>query len=167
MSPEKLQSAYLDKLTFDPKLNDSFFAFFIDRKRFLYLLIAIICIAGWLGLKSLPLESSPEVTIGIGTVSVVLPGASPEVIEDLVTKKLEKEISKVKGIDTMNSKSQNSVGVIVVQFKSDVDSATAMRDLKDKVDLAKSKLPADAKDPVVKEVSLDDTPIWTFSISGK
>ena len=129
MSPEKLQSAYLDKLTFDPKLNDSFFAFFIDRKRFLYLLIAIICIAGWLGLKSLPLESSPEVTIGIGTVSVVLPGASPEVIEDLVTKKLEKEISKVKGIDTMNSKSQNSVGVIVVQFKSDVDSATAMRDL--------------------------------------
>lgn len=167
MSPEKLQSAYLDKLTFDEKLNDSWFAFFIDRKRFLFLLIGMICVAGYMGLKSLPLESSPEVTIGIGTVSVVLPGASPEVIEDLVTKKLEKEISKVKGIDTMTSTSQNSVGVIVVQFKSDVDVATGMRDLKDRVDLAKSKLPTDAKDPIVKEVSLDDTPIWNFSISGK
>lgn len=40
-----------------------------------------------------------------------------------------------------------------------------MRDLKDKVDLAKTDLPTDAKDSVVKEVSMDDTPIWTFSIS--
>ncbi len=165
--PHSSQSAYLEKLTFDPKLNDSPFAFFLDRKRFMFLLIAIISIAGLLGLKSLPLESNPEVNIGIGTVSVVLPGASPEVMEDLVTKKLEKEISKIKGIDTMTSTSMNSVSVIVVQFKSDVDTADAMRDLKDKADFVKPKLPADAKEPVVREVSFDDTPIWTFSISGK
>ena len=61
----------------------------------------------------------------------------------------------------------NSVSVVSVQFKSDADIATAMRDLKDKVDLVKPKLPADAKDPVVKEVSFDDTPIWTFSLAGK
>lgn len=88
-------------------------------------------------------------------------------MEDLVTKKLEKEISKIKGIDTMSSTSMNSVSVISVQFKSDTDIATGMRDLKDKVDLVKPKLPTDAKDPVVKEISFDDTPIWTFSLAGK
>jgi multidrug efflux pump subunit AcrB len=36
-----------------------------------------------------------------------LPGASPESMEDLVTKKLEKEISKIEGIDTLTSSSQN------------------------------------------------------------
>ena len=61
----------------------------------------------------------------------------------------------------------NSVSVISVQFKSDTDTTTAMRDLKDKVDLVKPKLPSDAKDPVVQEVSFDDTPIWTFSLAGK
>lgn len=167
MSPKTQESLYLEKLQYDPKLDDSWFAFFIERKRFLFLLIAIICIAGYLGLKALPLESQPEVNIGIGVVSVALPGGSPEVMEDLVTKKLEKEISKIKGIDTMNSTSMNSASVISVQFKSDTDIATAIRDLKDKVDLVKPKLPADAKDPVVKEVSLDDTPIWTFSLAGK
>lgn len=114
-----------------------------------------------------PLESNPEVKIGIGTVVTTLPGASPEIIEDLVTKKLEKQINKIKGIDTMKSTSKNSVSIITVQFKSDKDISTAMRELKDKVDTAKTDLPADAKDPVVTEISLDDTPIWTFTISGK
>ncbi|MDD5377468.1 MAG: efflux RND transporter permease subunit [Candidatus Gracilibacteria bacterium] len=167
MSPKTQESLYLEKLTYDPKLDDSWFAFFIERKRFLFLLIIIIVIAGYLGLKALPLESNPEVSIGVGVVSVALPGGSPEVMEDLVTKKLEKEISKIKGIDTMTSTSMNSVSVISVQFKSDTDTATAMRDLKDKVDLVKPKLPADAKDPTVTEVSFDDTPIWTFSLAGK
>ena len=167
MSPKIQESLYLEKLQYDPKLDDSWFAFFIDRKRFLFLLIIIIIIAGYLGLKALPLESNPEVSIGIGVVSVALPGASPEVMEDLVTKKLEKEISKIKGIDTMASASMNSASVVSVQFKSDTDIVTAMRDLKDQVDLVKPKLPADAKDPIVKEVSFDDTPIWTFSLAGK
>ena len=167
MSPKTQESLYLEKLKYDPKLDDSWFAFFIDRKRFLFLLIFIITIAGVLGLRSLPLESNPEINIGMGAVSVMLPGGSPEVMEDLVTKKLEKEISKIKGIDTITSNSRNSASTIAVQFKADADIATAMRDLKDKVDFVKPKLPADAKDPVVKEVSFDDTPIWTFSLAGK
>ncbi|MDD5198148.1 MAG: efflux RND transporter permease subunit [Candidatus Gracilibacteria bacterium] len=166
-SQKSQESLYLEKLQYDPKLDDSWFAFFIDRKRFLFLLIFIITIAGILGLRSLPLESNPEINIGMGMVITTLPGASPEVMEDLVTKKLEKEISKIKGIDTLTSNSQNSVSMISVQFKSNADIATAMRDLKDKVDLVKPKLPADVKDPVVKEISFDDTPIWTFSLAGK
>lgn len=167
MSPKTQESPYLKKLRYDPKLDDSWFAFFIDRKRFLFLLIGIITIAGVLGLRSLPLESNPEINIGMGVVSVMLPGGSPEVMEDLVTKKLEKEISKIKGIDTITSNSRNSASTIAVQFKADADIATAMRDLKDKVDLVKPRLPADVKEPVVKEVSFDDTPIWTFSLAGK
>jgi multidrug efflux pump subunit AcrB len=59
----------------------------------------------------------------------------------------------------------NSASVIQVQLLSSADKQAAMNDLKDKTDLAKSDLPEDANDPVVKEISLDDTPIWTFSIS--
>lgn len=160
-----MKSKYLDKLVFDKKLNDSIFSFFLDRTRFLILLIAIIVIAWFISLNSLPLESNPEVQIWIWVVSTILPGASPEIIEDLVTKKLEKEISKIKWIDTLTSTSRNSMSLITIQFKSNVDIPTSMRELKDKVDLAKKDLPTDAKEPVVKEVSLDDSPIWVFAIS--
>lgn len=159
------ESIYLEKLEFDEKLNNSWMSFFIDRTRFTWLVIMVIIVAWLLGLKSLPLESTPEVDIWMAFVSTTLPWASPESIEDLVTKKLEKEIGKVKWIDTMNSTSMNSASVIVVQFLSNVDTDSAVRELKDKVDLAKSELPDDANEPIVKEVSFDDNPIWTFSIS--
>ncbi|MDD2565534.1 MAG: efflux RND transporter permease subunit [Candidatus Gracilibacteria bacterium] len=163
----KIKSKYLDKLKFDPKLNDSWSNFFLTRTRFIILLVVIIVIAGLLSARTLPLESNPEVKIGIGTVVTMLPGASPEIVEDLVTKKLEKQINKIKGIDTMTSTSKNSVSMIIVQFTSNKDIPTAMRELKDKADLAKKDLPADTKDPVVTEISLDDSPIWTFTISGE
>ncbi|MDD5770488.1 MAG: efflux RND transporter permease subunit, partial [Candidatus Gracilibacteria bacterium] len=165
MSNKQL-SQYLDKLEYDKKLDDSWYAFFIDRKRFTILIILIITIAGWIGLKSLPLESTPEVKIGIASVVIMLPGATPESMEDLVTKKIEKEISKIKGIDTITSTSQNSVSSVVIQFKSNVDTTNAVREVKDKVDELKSKLPSDIKEPIVKEFSFSDSPIWTFSISG-
>jgi hydrophobic/amphiphilic exporter-1 (mainly G- bacteria), HAE1 family len=159
------ESIYLEKLEFDEKLNDSWMAFFIDRTRFTWLIIIVIFVAWFLWLRGLPLESSPEVDIWIAVISTTFPGASPETMEDLVTKKIEKQIAKVKWIDTITSTSMNSVSVIQVQLLSSADKQTAMNDLKDKADLAKSDLPEDAKDPVVKEISLDDSPIWTFSIS--
>jgi multidrug efflux pump subunit AcrB len=120
-----------------------------------------------MAIKALPLESQPEVKLGIGVASTVLPGASPETVEDLVTKKLEKEIGKVKGIDKMTSVSKNSVSLITVQFKPEEDITEAIRNLKDRVDFAKKDLPSDAKDPVVQEINISDTPFWTFTIGGK
>lgn len=158
-------SKYLDKLEYDKNLEKWFIAFLLKRFRLLFLLIFVIIIAWIIGLKSLPLESTPEINIWVWVVTVVLPWATPETIEDLITKKLEKEISKIKGLDTITSTSLNSMSMIQVQFKSSTDTKTAIRDLKDKVDLAKAKFPSDTKEPIVKEVSFSDTPIWTFAIS--
>lgn len=165
-APKNSASVYLDKLQYDPALDRSWFSFFIDRSRFLILVIVMLMAAGLISLSTLPLESQPEVEIGIAVASVSLPGASPETIEDQVIKKLEKEISKVKGVSKMTSTAQNSFGSVVVEFRSDVKIPDAVRELKDKVDLAKPNLPTDAKEPVVKEISFSDNPVWTFSIGG-
>lgn len=162
----QIKSKYLDQLKFDKSLNNSWSNFFLTKTRLIILLVIIICIAWIMSAKTLPLESNPEIKIWMWTVVTTMPWASPEIIEDLVTKKLEKQINKIKWIDTMTSSSKNSVSIITVQFVSTKDIPTAIRELKDKADLTKKDLPADAKDPVVTEISLDDSPIWTFTISG-
>ena len=68
-----MKSKYLDQLTFDPSLNDSWSNIFLTRTRFIILLVVMICIAGFISVKGLPLESNPEVKIGIGTVVTTLP----------------------------------------------------------------------------------------------
>ena len=99
---------YLAQLKYDPELDKSWFTFFTDKFRVILLFIVMMIVAGIIALQSLPLESTPEVDLGIIAISASLPGASPESIEDLVVKKNEKEVSKVKDIDKMTSTSQNS-----------------------------------------------------------
>ena len=129
-------------------------------------MILVFIIAGVVALRSLPLESTPEVDLGIISISAVLPGASPESVEDLVTKKIEKEVSKVKDIDKMTSTSLNSVASVVLQFKTGVDMKQALQDVKEQVDIAKKNFPESANDPVVKTLNFRDTPVWIFSLSG-
>lgn len=159
------ESIYLQKLEFDESLNKSWIAFFIDRVRFTWLILIMVFIAWYIWVKNLPLESMPEVDIWMAYIITTLPGASPESVEDLVTKKIEKQISKVKGIDTITSTSMNSSSMILVQFVSGINTTDAVRELKDKADLAKPDLPEDANESVVKEVAFDEMPIWTFAIS--
>lgn len=157
---------YIAKLTYDPELEKSWFTFFTDKFRVIFLFILVFIIAGIIALKSLPLESTPEVDLGIISVSVALPGASPETIEDLIVKKIEKNVSKVKDIDKMTSTSQNSFGSVTLQFKTGVDIKKALQDVKEQVDLAKKDFPESAKEPSVRELNFRDTPIWVFSLAG-
>lgn len=99
---------YISQLKYDHKLDTSWFTFFTDKFRVIFLLIIIMIVAGIIALRDLPLESTPEVDLGIISVSTSLPGASPESVEDLIVKKIEKEVSKVRDIDKMTSRSQNS-----------------------------------------------------------
>lgn len=157
---------YLEQLTYDPELDKSWFTFFTDKFRIVFLLILVIIIAGVISLRSLPLESTPEVDLGIISISVSLPGASPSSVEDLIVKKIEKEVSKVKDIDTMTSTSQNSFGSVTLQFKNGVDINKALQETKEKVDIARRSFPEGTREPAVAEVNFSDTPIWIFSLSG-
>lgn len=156
---------YLKQLEFDKNLNKSSFTFWTDKIRVVILMILVVVIWWIISLSQLPLESSPEVVLGIWVATVVMPWASPETMEDLVTKKLEKEIGKIKWIDTMNSTSMNWVSSVIVQFKAWENIKDSMRELKDQVDIAKKNLPEDAKEPVVKEISFSDQPFRIFSVA--
>lgn len=157
---------YLEQLTYDPELDKSWFTFFTDKFRIVFLIILVMIIAGVLSLRSLPLESTPEVDLGIISISVALPWASPSSVEDLIVKKIEKEVSKVKDIDTMTSTSQNSFGSVTLQFKNGVDINKALQEIKEKVDIARRSFPDWTKEPAVRELNFSDTPIWIFSLSG-
>ena len=165
----KVQSsdlAYLNKLEFRPELRKTWFNFFIVNFRVVVLLI--ILISGW-GLYSfwkLPRESNPEVKIPIAVVTDVYSGASPSDVEELVTKKIETNISGVSGIDKITSTSSNSFSSVTVQFNSGEDVDQAVRRLRDKLSDIRNDIPSVADDPQVVEISLDDTPIVTFELTG-
>ena len=146
--------------------TNSFFGFFIKHFRFSYLIIGAIFLFGVMSLVTLPRESDPEVKIPFAVVNTVYSGASPEDIEYLITNKLESEIDNLKDLDELTSSSNIGFSSIFVQFDPEVDMSEAMRNLRDAVDTAKPRLPAEAEDPVVTEIRANDFPLITFSLFG-
>lgn len=159
-------SAYLERLTFRPELRRTWLNFFVSNFRVVVLLIVMISVWGLYSFFNLPRESNPEVKIPIAVVTTAFPGASPSDVEQFVTKKIETEISGLKGLDKITSNSYNSLSAITVQFNANADIESSIQLLRNAVDTAKPNISTEAKDPVVTEVSLDDMPVWSISITG-
>jgi HAE1 family hydrophobic/amphiphilic exporter-1 len=165
-SEHSSDSKYLERLTFRPELRKTWLNFFITKFRVVILLIIMITAWGLFSFVSLPRESNPEVKIPIAIVTTAYPGASPSDVEQFVTKKIETKLSGLKGLNKLTSNSVNSFSSITVEFNAKADIQSSIQLLRDAVSNAKPDISTDAKDPVVTEVSLDDMPIWSVSITG-
>ncbi len=157
---------YLERLEFRPELRKSWLNFFVTNFRVVLLLIILLTSAGLFAFLKLPRESDPEVKIPIAIVITTLPGASPSDVEELVTKKIETQISGLSGLDKVTSQSANSVSSITVEFSAKANLTESIRSLRDKVNDAKPKLPKDANDPVVTQISVDDQPVLQVAVTG-
>ena len=121
----------------------------VDNKMTVWVITAIIVIAGLTAYSTLPKESFPEVIIPEIYVGVAYPGNSPEDMEKLITRPLEKEINTITGIDEIISTSTQGYATVDIKFDFDVSPSEALRKVKDKVDLVKADpewpddLPAD------------------------
>jgi len=114
----------------------------------------------------IPRRLNPEVKIPIVTVSTVLPGATPEDIEQLVTIPLEEKLKSAENMDVMTSQSRDNVSLIVLQFFSSVEPDQAQTDVQQIVNTV-TNLPDDALDPNVNAVDFENRPIWIFALTSK
>ena len=73
--------------------------FSLKNKTSVFVLTFIILVAGISSYISVPKESFPEVIIPQIYIGTAYPGYSPEDIEKLITRPLEKEINSITGID--------------------------------------------------------------------
>lgn len=157
------EKSYLERLKFDPKLLTSWVAGYITNIRIVLLLVITIVLLGLVSYFNLPRRLNPEIKIPIITVVTVLPGASPEDVESLITIPLENELKGLTGLDTITSNSQNNASVIVMQFFSTVAQEKAKQDVESAVD-GTTTLPEDAQTPRVSALDFEDQPIWTFAV---
>jgi multidrug efflux pump subunit AcrB len=140
--------------------------FFLEKRQFSYLLVGTLVIAGLFALLQIPKENTPEIDLPYAIVTAVLPGASAEDIETLVTNKLEDQIANVSNIDVLTSNSGDGVSTVVVQFNANADPIQSIQDLKDAVDKAVPDLPADTTTPQVTKLNFSDQPIIVVSVAG-
>jgi multidrug efflux pump subunit AcrB len=139
----------------------------IDNKTSIYVLTVIISIAGLLSYINLPKEQFPEIVFPQMYVATIYPGTSPENMEKLVTKPIEKQVKGISGVKKITSNSIQDFSSVIVEFNTDVDVNIAKQKVKDAVDQAKNDLPQDLPDdPQVIEIDVSQIPIMAVNLSG-
>lgn len=159
------EASYLDQLKFDPSLSKNILAKYLTNIRLVILLLIAIVVFGIASFSSLPRRLNPQVEFPIVTIVTVLPGASPEDIESLVTIPIEDELEGLKHVETISSQSQDNVSVITIEFESNSDPDKANDDVQATVDSVVD-LPEDAETPQVIKLDVENQPIWTFALTA-
>jgi len=126
----------------------------------------MILLAGFSAYTGMARESFPEIKIPYIYVNTVLPGGTPQDIEQLITRKIEDKLEGMDGVKKVSSQSMESISAIQIEFNPDVDVQTALRQVRDKVEQAKGDLPTDAEDPMVQELNFSNIPIFTVSLTS-
>src|SRR3989344_1404773 len=145
----------------------SLWKFFIEKRQFTLLVIAALTIVGTAAMLMMTKESTPQEQKPAGGVTVVLPGASPEDVERLVTNKIEENLANLPDLSKLTSSSRESVSVVVVEFNASADIQKSIQKLKDEVDKAVPELPAEAQTPIVTEVNFVDQPTQLISVTAE
>lgn len=129
-------------------------------------LLCFLLIAGWQCYQNIAKESAPDVPIPVIVVSVIQEGISAEDSERLLLKPLEKELKSVEGLKELNGSSAMNMASVTLEFDAGFSNEKALQDVREKVDLARSKLPEDAKEPQIKEINVALFPILSIALSG-
>jgi multidrug efflux pump len=117
-------------------------------------LLVLILVAGAATYITIPKESSPDITIPIIYVSVSHEGISPGDAERLLVRPIEQQLRSIEGVKEMSATASEGHASVTLEFNVGMDLDKAMADVRDAVDQAKPKLPADSDEPTVNEVTL-------------
>lgn len=139
----------------------------IDNRTAIYIITILITLAGLMTYLNLPKEKFPDIKIPQIIVQTLYPGTSPENMENLVTKPIEKQVKNLTGVKKVTSNSFQDYSVVIVEFNTDIKVDKAKQDVKDAVDKAKQDLPKTLPyQPEVKDIDLSEIPILSINISG-
>ncbi|MEO5963338.1 MAG: efflux RND transporter permease subunit, partial [Thermomonas sp.] len=118
--------------------------FFINHPVFAWVLAILIVLSGLLAIRSLGVESYPNIAPPQVTVSATYPGASAETTEGAVTQVIEQQLTGIDNLEYFSSSSSASGGAsITLTFKPGTDSDIAQVQVQNKVALAIPRLPSE------------------------
>lgn len=144
---------------------------FLSHPTTAYFLIILLCCIGSFIFSKLPKEKFPDITVPRLYITTVDAGSSPQDIENLITKPLEKEINSMVGlakIKEINSSSGQDLSTIAVEFESNVSINLAREQLKTAIEKARPSLPEKlTKEPMITEVNFSDLPVMYLHLSGE
>jgi hydrophobe/amphiphile efflux-1 (HAE1) family protein len=139
----------------------------INHPVFATMVMVALTVLGLFSYARLGVEAMPDVAPPSVQIAVMYPGASPEQVENDISKPIENAVNTVAGVKRILSRSDEGRSFTWVEFRLEVDSTRATQEVRDKLAQIRAAFPRDAKDPVVQRGGNEnDQPVASFVLAG-
>ncbi|MEN8715044.1 MAG: efflux RND transporter permease subunit, partial [Verrucomicrobiales bacterium] len=130
-------------------------ALLFKNPRLLLLLIGVIAVAGLTSYTTLPRMEDPILVQRFGVIRTIFPGADAERVESQISRPLEEDIRKIKGIKEIRTDSMAGLSTVGIELKEDItDVDTVWSRVRDALSETAKRLPEGARQPDFKQPEL-------------
>ena len=131
---------------------------------FATMIMLAITVLGLFSYQRLQVDQFPSIDFPVIVVVTDYPGASPEIVETEVSKKIEEGVNSIAGINALTSKSYEGQSVVVIEFQLHIDGRKAAEDVREKLATIKAGLRTEVKEPRVLRFDPSARAIWSVAV---
>jgi HAE1 family hydrophobic/amphiphilic exporter-1 len=139
----------------------------IQRPTLVVVLFSVLGVFGLYGYTQLSYELLPKFAPPVITITTAYPGASPDEVENSVTKLIEDAVSGLDKVDAITATSSEGVSFITIEFKQEANVDIVLQDAQRKVDAIVPRLPSEAKRPVLSKFAFDEIPVLRMGLTSQ
>lgn len=121
-------------------------------------------VLGLFSYQRLKIDQFPNIDFPVVVITTEYPGASPEIVESEVSKKIEEGVNSIAGISTLTSRSYEGMSVVVIEFQLYIDGRKGADDVREKVAAIRPTLRDDVKEPKVLRFDPSSRAIWSLAV---
>ena len=131
---------------------------------FATMVMLALVVLGLFSLQRLQVDQFPNIDFPVVVVTADYPGASPEIVESEVSRKIEEGVNSIAGINALTSRSYEGQSVVIIEFKLHVDGRKAAEDVREKVAALRASLRTEVKEPRVLRFDPAARAIWSVAV---
>jgi len=131
---------------------------------FATMVMAALVVLGLFSFQRLKVDQFPNIDFPVVVVITEYPGASPEIVESEVSKKIEEGVNSIAGISALTSRSYENQSVVAIEFQLQIDGRKAAEDVREKVASIRSLLRTEVKEPRVLRFDPSSRAVWSLAV---
>ncbi|MEY4218852.1 MAG: Multidrug resistance protein MdtC [Pseudomonadota bacterium] len=136
----------------------------IQNPVFATMIMLVFVVMGLFSFQRLKVDQFPNIDFPVVVVLTEYPGASPEIVESEVSKKIEEGVNSIAGISALTSRSYENQSVVVIEFQLNMDGRKAADDVREKVASMRATLRDEVKEPRIIRFDPTSKAIWSLAV---
>lgn len=138
----------------------------VKKPMTVFVCVMLVLILGVMSFINMTTDLLPNMDLPYAIAYTTYIGASPEQVEQSVTKTLESALATTSGVKNITSISQENVSIVVLEFEEGIGMDSAMIEMNASLDQIAGSLPEAAGSPVLMKINPDMLPIMVLAVDS-